>query len=238
MTDSGLRQALFKGVRGVLPAIVLALGLAGCASEGARNDSLWDEVFSLGAALVPGGEDPVTTAPELTPELLAGVDVPLIRSERISEGTSGTQYAAVARRVRGAEQITWAGAGAFTLTTRDGVLVGLRGSLDDMIWADADGVLRALAAGGGQASRRYMFLQGNAERLPVEMRCTLRRTGSETLQIVGQRRASIRLEERCEGPLGQIRNLYWRDPGTGVLWKSEQWAGFDNGYLRIERIIP
>lgn len=231
MTSAGLKQALSLGLR----LVVAATLLVGCTSEGARNDTLWDEVFDFGTGLF---SEPAPGAPELTPELLAGIDTPLIRSTLISEGTSGTQYAAVARRVRGAEQITWAGAGAFTLTTRDGVLVGLRGSLDDMIWADADGVLRALAAGGGQASRRYMFLQGSAEPLPVEMRCTLRRTGTETLEIVGKRRASIRLEERCEGPVGQIRNLYWRDPGTGVLWKSEQWAGFDNGYLRIERIIP
>ncbi len=48
---------------------------------------------------------------------------------------------------------------------------------------------------------------------------------------------ALLVTERCHGPGARFTNRYWADPGSGGIWRSEQWVG-DGAMLQLEVVTP
>lgn len=236
-----LRKSLFSALsapwggrarRGV-GAVLCCSVLVACASTGpGGEDNVWAEIRDTGRILITQ-RGPVPQAPEITPEILAGVEFPLIRMRNLSVGSSATLAGIARRGTASAPVMVWRGAAEATFTTRNGLLIATRGTGDDLISADVRGVEAALRNGGGAYARSYVVLQGNTRGRTLSFDCQLQAAGAETLTLVGQRRDTTRFEESCSGAEGAFRNTYWRG-AEGSLWQSRQWTGPEIGHLMIE----
>lgn len=216
-----------------LGALLCCGALVACTSTGpGGEDNVWAEIRDTGRILI-AQRGPTPQAPDLTPELLAGVDFPLIRTRNLSVGSSATLAGVSRRGTASAPVMVWRGADGATFTTRSGLLVATRGTGDDLMSADVRGVEAALRNGGGAYARSYVVLQGNTRGRTLSFDCDVQAAGPETLTLVGQRRDTTRLEESCSGPDGTFRNTYWRG-AEGTLWQSRQWSGPEIGHLVIE----
>jgi hypothetical protein len=134
----------------------------------------------------------------------------------------------------GARQV-WRGSGQVALATDGARVVGTAG-LGQMVMATRfdgpDPIEDARALLGRDArARRTIDLSGE-NRDPASMRfglvveCALR----------GQRDGGwIVVEERCGGDVAAFTNRFWADPATGIVWRSEQWAGDGIPMLRLQR---
>ena len=134
----------------------------------------------------------------------------------------------------GARQV-WRGPGQVALATDGARVVGTAG-FGQMVMAtrldDPDPLEDARALVGRDArARRTIDLTG-ADRDPASMRfglmveCALR----------GRAEAGwIVVEERCGGDVAAFTNRFWADPATGIVWRSEQWAGDAVPMLRLQR---
>ncbi|MBP0443271.1 YjbF family lipoprotein [Roseomonas sp. SSH11] len=64
----------------------------------------------------------------------------------------------------------------------------------------------------------------NRMRFGVALECRMRAARVEE---------GLYVEERCGGG-ARFVNRYWADPGTGAVWRSEQWVGMDGRPMVIE----
>ena len=134
----------------------------------------------------------------------------------------------------GARQV-WRGPGQVALATDGARVVGTAG-LAQMVMAtrldDPDPLEDARALVGRDARARRTIDLAGADRDPASMRfglvveCALR----------GRAEAGwIVVEERCGGDVAAFTNRFWADPATGIVWRSEQWAGDAVPMLRLQR---
>jgi hypothetical protein len=134
----------------------------------------------------------------------------------------------------GARQV-WRGPGHVALATDGARVVGTAG-LGQMVMAtrldDPDPLEDARALVGRDARARRTIDLAGADRDPASMRfglvveCALR----------GRAEAGwILVEERCAGDVAAFTNRFWADPATGIVWRSEQWAGDAVPMLRLQR---
>lgn len=134
----------------------------------------------------------------------------------------------------GARQV-WRGPGQVALATDGARVVGTAG-LGQMVMAtrldDSDPLEDARALVGRDARARRTIDLAEADRDPASMRfglmveCALR----------GRAEAGwIVVEERCGGDVAAFTNRFWADPATGIVWRSEQWAGDAVPMLRLQR---
>jgi len=134
----------------------------------------------------------------------------------------------------GARQV-WRGPGQVALATDGARVVGTAG-LGQMVMAtrldDPDPLEDARALVGRDARARRTIDLAGADRDPASMRfglmveCALR----------GRAEAGwIVVEERCGGDVAAFTNRFWADPATGIVWRSEQWAGDAVPMLRLQR---
>ena len=134
----------------------------------------------------------------------------------------------------GARQV-WRGPGQVALATDGARVVGTAGFAQMVMTTRFDGPdpledARALVGRDARA-RRTIDLAGG-DRDPASMRfglvveCALR----------GRAEAGwIVVEERCGGDVAAFTNRFWADPATGIVWRSEQWAGEAIPMLRLQR---
>ena len=119
----------------------------------------------------------------------------------------------------------WRGAGNIALQTDGARVVATAGLAQSVMATRLDGPdpledPRALV-GREATARRTVDLAG-ADRDPASMRFGL------TLECVLRGRAEggwILVEERCGGDVAAFTNRFWAEPATGLVRRSEQWAG-------------
>ena len=124
----------------------------------------------------------------------------------------------------GARQL-WRGAGNIAMQTDGARVVATAGLAQSVMATRLDGPdpledPRALV-GREATARRTVDLAG-ADRDPASMRFGL------TLECVLRGRAEggwILVEERCGGDVAAFTNRFWAEPATGLVRRSEQWAG-------------
>jgi len=122
---------------------------------------------------------------------------------------------------------TWLAVDNISLSFRQGVLVASRGLGFDLMAADAQNTLDALAGQGAEVYRRQMrYLTGDNHSTYLTAGCSMVVVGPET--VGGQQLQ--RLEERCQARQSQFTNLFWRD-GSGRIVQSRQWVSPQIGYL-------
>lgn len=62
-----------------------------------------------------------------------------------------------------------------------------------------------------------------AYKMGVPVTGTLVRAGTDTVEILGQKRDLVRFEETLRGGGMKERNIYWADAATGFIWQSRQY---------------
>ncbi len=131
------------------------------------------------------------------------------------------------------EITTWSADDGSSLSLRNGLLIATRGLPGNLISASVpahEGI--AGPAQGGE--RSYHLRNGDNQERTVTLACEINDLGAQELEIYERHYNTRHLQERCEGP-GQtvVINEYWVDSRSQKVWKSRQWAGPANGYLRI-----
>jgi hypothetical protein len=134
----------------------------------------------------------------------------------------------------GARQV-WRGPGNVALAT-DGARVVATAGLSQMVMATRfdgpDPLEDARALAGQEARARRTIDLAGSDRDPASMRfglvvdCTLRGRAEGGWILV---------EERCAGDVAGFTNRFWADPATGIVWRSEQWAGDGVAMLSVQR---
>lgn len=177
-----------------------------------------------------------TTQPQqvvLTPEILAGIDSPLLYAKVEQSGGAAT-LGAVARN---GDAVTWSTADGRTISLRNGLLVATRGLGGDLLSADVAPLQAAMSAGGGSYTRAFEHLDGENQVAALETSCTLTREGRQTIDIVGNRYDTLFYREICNDESGQATNQYWVEPGTSTVRQSRQWVSPTIGMLFVQQVI-
>jgi len=122
---------------------------------------------------------------------------------------------------------TWMAVDDISLSFRRGVLVASRGLGFDLMGADAQTTLDAMAGRQGGVYRRQMrYLTGDHHSTWLMAGCTMKEAGPE---VVGGRSLS-RFEEACQARQHVFTNVFWRD-GDGRIVRSRQWLSPEIGYV-------
>jgi hypothetical protein len=134
---------------------------------------------------------------------------------------------------------TWITADGVTLTFRNGVVVATRGLGEDLMSADTAAAEAALGnRRAGPAVRTHWRLDGDHRQVRIRYDCEFVAEGSETIEIIEERHATVRFREICRSGESWIENRYWIGARDGVVWRSRQWVSPKVGYLAIDVLIP
>ena len=132
----------------------------------------------------------------------------------------------------GARQL-WRGPGNIALQMDGARIVATAGLGQSVMATRLDGpdpIEDPRALVGREATARRTVDLAGADRDPASMRFGL------TLDCVLRGRAEndwIVVEERCGGA-ASFTNRFWADPATGIVWRSEQWAGDAFALLQLQ----
>ena len=225
-------QALYRGI--------CSLALAGLAACSGGNDAptqvvqLTDALREAVAARLAGTQ--AAPRPRLTRAMLAEIEGAWL--EATLEKNGKWAYLSVeTRRPQddGGTVTVWRTMDDVALIMRNGVLVGTRGLGGDLLSTEVE--LPAGRVGPPAGGVRILHLRdSNDSTVALTLACAVRDLGVETVEIVELRHLARHLRETCEGGGGRVVNDYWIDTRRPVVWQSRQWAGPDNGYLRLRRI--
>jgi len=118
-------------------------------------------------------------------------------------------------------------------TGLDANLTGFRGPLRTN---DASSV----PSGGDTYALEYDF--ADLTRYGVRALCTIEDLGPMEITVIGSKIDTERVEERCTAPDidWTFRNIFWRDPRTGFVWRTRQniHPGADPIMLEVLRPPP
>jgi len=144
---------------------------------------------------------------------------------------------------RNGDVVTWRTPDRVSVSLASGVLVATRGLGYDLMSAETTRARAALseAAAGAPPSgagypRIYGYLDGEHRPQFRSFFCRVSGRDRDVIEILGARRAVVRITETCSDPDLDFTNIYWRGP-DGLTWKSRQWVGPDLGYLHTERLV-
>jgi hypothetical protein len=122
---------------------------------------------------------------------------------------------------------TWLAVDNISLSFRQGILVATRGLGFDLMGADAQNSLDAIAGQGPEVYRRQMrYLTGDNHSTYLTAGCSIVSVGAETVD--GQRLQKF--EEQCQARQNRFTNLYWQN-GSGQIVQSKQWVSPQIGYM-------
>lgn len=155
----------------------------------------------------------------LTPELLAtlphGVIIATLEERQVSS--------VLLEVGRNRDTVTYLTPDGISLALREGMLVGTRGLGFDLMNADVEEPLAALA--GGAASgvvRLHRYLDGENATVLRSFVCDYERSGSN-------------IAETCHTPDLTVNNSYEMTQ-DGRIAASRQWIGPDLGYVKIQQV--
>lgn len=136
------------------------------------------------------------------------------------------------------ENRLWRSAGGLVVAT-DGARVvataGLRDWLASTRFDGPDPLDDPLALVGQPASLRRQVDLMHGDRSPGTMRFGVALTCRLNARVEG---AAVLVQEHCRRRGGDsFTNRYWADPGSGGIYRSEQWVG-EVGMMRVEVVTP
>lgn len=147
---------------------------------------------------------------------------------------NGTLVAALAAGGSNGNRVTWLSADGLSVTTQNGIMVATRGFPRDLMAADVNGVMQALIAGGGTATRTHETLSDTDQIANQRFSCTVASQGRETVGILGRQIGTEVFAESCQSDRLSFTNRYWIDD-TGRMVRSLQAIAPDSGYIQLDR---
>jgi len=229
--------------RAVILAGWLAAALAGCSSDGPTD--LARVGMAVADAVAPGD----TPAPAPLPSRAAleaqpsSVIVVALGARDGAEAGAERAHAALVPVVKNGPYLTYVDEEYRGVVLHGSALAGTRGQPFDLIGVrhgpdDPIAHPRGLAAWPSAIGREYQFLQRDLGPYSIVLRCDYTRVATEEIEILGRPFALARIEENCTNPKRRVTNIYWVEERTGMIWRSEQWAGPETGHVTIEVIRP
>ena len=185
-------------------------------------------LLSLAVAALAGCQPTVDRLIGSTPEAGAvaaqpGVSGPVMRIVVPSRGAD----AVLTRSAISGDIETWMAIDRISVSFRRGVLVGTRGLGFDLMGADAQPALDAMAGTGGGLYRRQMrYLSGENHTAYLNAGCRIERVGRETVRGLSY----LRIEEHCGARVDSFVNVFWLDD-SGRVARSRQWVSPEIGYI-------
>ncbi|MBU2360826.1 MAG: YjbF family lipoprotein [Alphaproteobacteria bacterium] len=212
-------------------SVALACALALTACGPLKKDNVANGALDVVTGLfVTPPADPVPTAPVLTRAQADANPGGFL----VLNAYNGTVVTAMAAGARNGSRTTWLSADGPSVTTQNGVLVATRGFPRDLMAADLDGVMRALIAGGGSATRTHEVLSDTDQIETLTFACSLASQGRETIGILGRQIATERFDETCQSDMLAFTNKYWIND-SGVMVRSLQAIAPESGYIQLDR---
>jgi hypothetical protein len=228
-------------------ALALAALLGACTAGEGPDDQGPSAARSMGEAVRArlGLAEP-DDAPRIDRALLARAGI----TERfllvtLESGTTAGLTPIAANRGR----LVWSTEDNITLTGRGGILSATRGLGGDLLSAETEPLLFALAEGRGARYRRTLRRLDGLDRILVQpYDCVLSTGPRERVVVLGRAHDTLRSTERCR-PIGDdapegtpdllrpepFTNVY--NVGDGTIWTSRQYVGRAVGHLTMERVL-
>lgn len=209
-------------------ACATLLFLAACGTE---RTFFISQIGELASAFTSRGETGPDLRTRLTPEVLAGLDGPILLVElTLTESEAGAQLVRSKGRLE-----TWSTLNGVQFTFENGILFSSRGVAGDLMTSDLSQVRRTVAAGHGEAVRVNRYLDGEEQEFARALICDVRSAGRERISVVTGVFETRKLVETCVSSTETVENQYWID-NLGLMRKSIQWIGPKAGFLLTERI--
>ncbi|MBB5514534.1 hypothetical protein FHS89_000532 [Rubricella aquisinus] len=219
-------------IKPLLPLLAVA-SLSACGTDTALSSSfeITQSVFTS-ALQNMWGPEPEPMRLNISPADIAAIDYDLMLVRADESGALATLP--VEDAPNGVK--TWASADGFSLTTRDGQIIGTRGFGADILVADVSAAIATLTpeSDGGSYSRVYSYLDSENKISEAALVCGLEKIGDAGISILGTPRDTIRFTEICADETVSITNLYWIDRSDGFIWQSRQWISPQIGSLSIQ----
>lgn len=215
-----------------LAGLSLALLAAGC-SSGQSGNSNYSQLWQLARQSLTASMGKA----RVTREQAAAI--PYASMGVIQEGAN--QFLLVLGTDSGGEQL-WTSAAKVVIVTRDGRIVRTLGLDHD---------LSGVTARGGTAPSPAQAIQGpfattRLEDFPelgmygVIVSCNARAAGRQTIKILGQAIATMRVDESCRSrkPEWAFTDNFWVDLDNGQVWRSRQHVHPKAGFIETEIFRP
>lgn len=231
-------MALIARLRKLIPFVAI-LGLAACGNQ--QQGSTFDQVLKTVANTVRSAPASEVTATRAS-LLASGFDQPLII---VALQEAGTRGGMLKTSVKNGITIWRSADGHSTAAFRDGVLGNTTGLSHDLYSAETKGTRAAISSGATTSYQRvYRHLNGEGVLEVLSFSCGIAPVGRETITVFDRAHATLRFDERCiaespdaAGLVRDVKNTYWRDQSSGVIWKSRQWMSRQMGYMTVERVF-
>ena len=131
---------------------------------------------------------------------------------------------------------TWGSPDRRTISEKNGVVTATRGLGADLMSAEVSNSLALIVnRRSGNASRTHVYLNGENQEQIMQLTCSIKVLGAESIAI-GEISGTVTvLDEECSGPNVAFENTYKVTP-SGRIVQSRQWLGPVNGYLTIQKL--
>jgi hypothetical protein len=121
----------------------------------------------------------------------------------------------------------WTSAARIVLVTKNGRIkrtVGFAHDMAALVPRASEGFQSPSVVAKTASSQQYTADFPDAGIYGAQIVCRAASKGARAITILGQRIATVRIEENCDSPSlrWSFRNIYWTDPKTGFVWRSRQ----------------
>jgi len=210
------------------PALSLILGLstlAGCAAIN-NNDGILAELYG---SFRSRRQEPVNIRPLITPENVRFTGEPII----FAEFPKDEAQAILTRQTTTNGRDVWLASGNSTMTIYNGILVGTRGTGNDLMNVDTGEVLPAIRGQRATATRVNRYMNGLGQIVAVPFVCDYAHQASTRVEIALGTYPASKIVESCAGQDYSFENTYWYTP-SGKPRKTRSWVSPEVGYVDIE----
>ncbi len=223
---------------GIRPAVRLVTGflavlLSACSNEG---PTVFQRLGALAASKVAGPE-------EVTGRALTRADLDRIQAATIAVSSGAGPRAYLVPLARSGDYLDYRDEQGNSVVMLGGAISELETAghdLDAVRFDPRDPIAHLTPFGAWPTDlwREYRFSVRQISTYGLAMHCVFEPQGLETIEIVELRYDLLRVREICTNSARRVNNTYWLEPGSGFIWKSEQWLGPNIGPVTIEIIRP
>jgi len=221
-----------RAAPGLLLAVALSLG--GCASDD-RYDAIYDYAGELYASVAGEGSDQ-------QPKQLTRQQIGVIPFSVVGLRVDGSPYSYLVAVGGNDELINYYAQPGISLTISGAVIVATRGIGPELLSVEmepSDPIARPapLTRWPPSVLRTYSYFH-RSEVQSAAVVCHWRTGAMEQVEIVEVVLPLMRVDEVCAGPGRRFDNVYWADPASGVILRSEQWTGPTAPKLLVDVLKP
>ena len=129
------------------------------------------------------------------------------------------------------ERLTWVSSDGISLSYDNGVLIATRGYSQDLLSLNYKNPNELFKSNYLQYNKTHRYLNGENRYTDVRFKCTGRKQGPQSIEIVEYTFLVDKYVETCVNKKHKYTNEYYLLSGTTVVIKSKQWISPVNSYF-------